>query len=89
MGRCRNRAEPPVLTGQQLADPVRMSLSLPDLEQRTDEVAHHVRQEPIRDDPNLEHGRELVATGSKARLTFMAIAVKDRPRGTPRCCRSP
>ena len=48
----------------ELADPFRVSLALPDLEQRTDDVTHHVRQEPVRDDPNLEHRRMLVATGS-------------------------
>jgi hypothetical protein len=80
---------PPVPPDQELSDPFRLPLALPDLEQRTNNVADHVRQEPIRDNTNLEHGRKLVATGSNSRPDFLAIAANDRPRGTPIRCRSP
>jgi hypothetical protein len=43
MGRRHNRAETPISLGQQLADPLRRPPALPDLEERTDDAAHHLR----------------------------------------------
>src|SRR5215207_2416614 len=66
-----------------------MSLALSHLQQCTDDVANHMRQESVCRNPNLEDCRELVATGPDSRPDLPAIAMEDRPRGSSRCCRSP
>src|SRR5215218_6596477 len=66
-----------------------MSLTLSHLQQCTNDVANHMRQESVCRNPNLEHCRELGATGSDSRPDLPAIAVENRPRGSPPCCRSP
>src|SRR5215212_8730456 len=65
-----------------------MSLALPHLHQRANDVADHVGQETVRRDPNFEDCRELIATGSNLRPDLPATTMENRPCGSPWCCRS-
>jgi hypothetical protein len=76
------------LRGQQLADPVELPPSLPELNQGANDVANHLWQESVRDDPNLEELRGAVAARAKPGLDLMTLTAKYRPNRTPQFRRS-